>query len=112
MPGRDVTDARARAVQIALEADVHPIGSTAPCMNPECAGPVDYLGTGAPVLYCSRTCRSRASTLSLLAKDELDLVERTLAETKYKTGVPRRELQERAHRLRWWLLRLAPTDER
>lgn len=111
-PGRDVADARARAVQIALEADAHPISMTAPCMNPECGGPVDYLGTGAPVMYCSHTCRSRASTLRRLAEEELELVERTLEEAKHRAGIPREELRTHARMLRWWLLRLSVVNER
>lgn len=112
MSSRGDADAPARAAQIAIGADAYPISTTAPCMNPECGGPVDYLGTGAPVLYCSHTCRSRASTLRTLATEQLELVERTLDETKHRAGIPREELRTHARKLRWWLLRLAPIDER
>lgn len=112
LPGRDVDDPRARAAQIAAASDAHTISATAPCMNPECGGPVDYLGHGALALYCSHTCRSRASTLRTMATEQLELIERTLDETKHRADIPRDQLRTRARMLQWWLARLAPADER
>lgn len=112
LPGQDVEDAKARAKQIALAIDASPVSPTAPCMNPECGGPVDYLGHGVFALYCSSTCRARASTLRALAVEQLELIERTLDETKHRADIPREQLRVRARMLRWWLVRLAPIDER
>lgn len=112
LPGRDVDDPRTRAAQIAAASDAHTISATAPCMNPECGGPVDYLGHGALALYCSSTCRARASTLRALAVEQLELIERTLDETKHRADIPRDQLRARARMLRWWLARLAPIDKR
>lgn len=107
-PGAGVDDPKARAAQMALEMDVLPIATTAPCMNPECGGPVDYLGNGPPVRYCSKSCRNRVPELRRRATQQLEMIEQTLAETKGRHDVPRDELTERAHLLRWWLLRLSP----
>ncbi|WP_162786836.1 hypothetical protein [Janibacter anophelis] len=112
LPGRDVTDPRARARQLVLEDDAHPVSSTAPCVNPECAGPVDFVGKGTMPLYCSNTCRSRASKLRAVATEQLEVIERTLDETKHLAGIPRDELRSRARMLQWWLARLGPADER
>lgn len=90
LPGEDIEDPRARAAQMALEMDTTPIAATAPCMNPECCGPVDFLGNGRPVRYCSTTCRNRASQLRRRALQQLALIERTLAEAKNLPGVPAR----------------------
>lgn len=111
LPGADVDDPHVRAARLALTMDENPLGQTAPCVNPECAGPVDYLGTGALALYCSRTCRSRASTLRRSATQQLALIERTLTDTKHMHGVPRQAMRSRARTLQWWLARLAPLDE-
>lgn len=112
LQGADVQDPRVRAARMALEMDAHPIGSTAPCMNPECAGPVDYVGTGHLTLYCSNTCRNRAAALRGLIAQELELLEETLEETKHKQGIPREEYLRRARMLRWWAARLTPITER
>lgn len=75
--------------------------------------PVDYLGHGGIALYCSHACRSRASDLRLRARQQVDLIERTLEDTRYKKGVPREELAARVRKLRAWLVRLEPSgDER
>lgn len=111
LPGADVDDVRTRLAQMMLAMDEHPLGTSAPCLNPECAGPVDYLGTGVWPLYCSNTCRSRASTLRGLAQEQLDLIERTLAEAHYKNSIPREELRRRSRLLGWWVARLAAPDE-
>lgn len=110
LPGEDIEDPRARAAQMALEMDAIPIATTAPCMNPECGGPVDFLGNGPLVRYCSSRCRNRASQLRRRALQQLALIERTLAEAKNLPGVPREEFHQRAQLLKWWLLRLAPAD--
>ncbi|WP_068325051.1 hypothetical protein [Janibacter terrae] len=110
--GEHVDDVRVRAARMALEMDAHPVGATAPCMNPECAGPVDYVGTGHLTLYCSTTCRNRTSYLRTLITDELELLEETLDETKHKQGIPRQEYLQRARMLRWWAARLTPITER
>lgn len=80
-------------------------------MNPECAGPVDYLGVGSGPLYCSNTCRSRASTLRGLAQDQLALIERSMSEARNKNSIPRDERRLRARQLRWWLVRLTAPEE-
>lgn len=103
LPGADATDVRARLAQMVPAIDEHPIGATTPCANPECAGPVDYLGHGRPPLYCSATCRSRVATLRRVATEQLDLIERTLDDARSMRGVPRDRLQARANQLRWWL---------
>lgn len=106
LPGDDVDDVRVRLTQMTLEMEDHPIGDTAPCMNPECVGPVDYFGRGGPAYYCSSTCRSRVSTLRRRAKQQLALIERTLEEARHKEGIPRDELRARARKLQAWLVRL------
>lgn len=107
IPGADVDDVHTRVAQMTLAMDSQPLGASAPCMNPECASPVDFLGRGHVVLYCSNTCRSRAATLRRLAQDQLDLIERTLTQAHHQHGIPRDELRSRARQLRWWLARLA-----
>lgn len=106
LPGEDIEDPQARAAQIALEAGLRPIAETAPCMNPECGGPVDYVGTGPAVRFCSRTCRSRVVELRRRVVQQIALIERTLAEAKGRRDVPRNLLEERVRLLRWWMLRL------
>lgn len=106
LPGDNVTDPRARLAQLLPAIDDHPIGTTAPCANPECSGPVDYLGHGRPPLYCSSSCRARAAGMRRDATQQLQLIERTLTEAHGMHGVPRDELRTRAKQLRWWLDRL------
>lgn len=106
LPGVDVDDLRVRLTQMALEMDAFPIADTAPCMNPECVEPVDYLGHGDLALYCSSTCRSRVSTIRRRALQQLDLINRTLDEAKHKPDVPRDEMRVRARKLRAWLRRV------
>lgn len=111
LPGDDIDDPRIRLTQMLLTIDEHPIADTAPCMNPECVQPVDYLGHGGIALYCSHACRSRASAMRLRARQQVDLIERTLEDTWHKKGVPREELEARARKLRAWLTRLElPSD--
>ena len=112
IPGADVDDVRTRIAQMAIAMDSQPLGMSAPCMNPECASPVDVLGRGPAVLYCSTTCRARAATLRRLAQEQLELIERTLRESHHRHGVPRDELRTRAQQLRWWLARLSTRAER
>lgn len=106
LPGDDIDDLRVRLTQMTLEMEAHPIADTAPCMNPECGGPVDYLGRGDLTLYCSSTCRSRVSTMRRRATQQLNLIERTLDEAKHKPDVPRDEMRARARKLRAWLRRV------
>lgn len=112
LPGANVDDVRTRAVRLALAMDEQPLGASAPCMNPECDDPVDFIGTGALNLYCSTTCRSRASTLRGIALQQLATVEHTLADAHYMHGIPRDDLRRRARQLRCWLARMATADER
>lgn len=112
LPSEGLDDARARAVQMSLEIGLSPVGMSAPCMNPECCGPVDFLGSGMSPLYCSNTCRSRASALRALARSQLETIERTLDETQGLHDVPREELRRRARMLQWWLARLSTREER
>lgn len=112
LPGADVDDVLIRVAQMMPAMDSQPLGASAPCMNPECASPVDFLGRGPVVLYCSTTCRARAATLRRLAQDQLDLIERTLTQAQHRHGIAREELRTRARQLRWWLTRLATHVER
>lgn len=100
--------------RLALALDDQPLGLSAPCLNPECAGPVDFHPTskGQALLYCSNTCRSRAATLRQRLLQQLDLIETALsAEHRRTRGLPRAELRGRSRHLRWWLARLAHGPE-
>lgn len=108
LPGDDVDDPKVRLTRMLLVIDENPIGDTAPCMNPECVQPVDYLGRGDIALFCSSTCRSRTSAIRQRARQQLDLITRTLEDLKRKKDVPREDLQVRARKLRAWLVRLEP----
>lgn len=112
MAGADVEDLRVRLARMQLEMDEHPISATAPCANPECTRPVDFLGEGPPPLYCSTTCRTRATTLRALIRDQVDLLERTLAESRGRHDVPRDDLRHRVRMLHWWLMRLGTREDR
>lgn len=112
LPGDDVSDPEARLAQMSLEMDHSPVGTSAPCMNPECTSPVDYIGVGPPNLYCSTTCRTRASVLRQRANQQLAIIQRTLRDARGLHGFPRQELRNRARLLEWWLLRLPTMDER
>lgn len=95
--------------RVLVAIDEQPLGTSALCANPECGGPVDYLGAGGPSpLYCSGSCRARASALRRRAKQQLEVIEKLLDETRSKHGVPRDQLRARANILRWWLARLGP----
>lgn len=111
LPGDDVPDVHVRLAQMALAIEEQPIAATAPCANPECVQPVDFLGHGHPARYCSSTCRSRAATMRRLAAQQIDLIERTLEEGKHLHSVPRDELRARVNQLRWWLTHLPRRDE-
>lgn len=97
------------SARVALALPDQPLGSTAPCMNPECAGPVDRLTStrGPLVLYCSRYCRNRAGALRRSAEQQLAVVDDLLS-TKKAKGEYRTELTQRRAMLRWWLARLRP----
>lgn len=101
-------DAAAWPQLLDLAIDDQPLGTMAPCLNPECDQPVTYdhdERTGP--LYCSHHCRSRASRLRILATQQLAAVEAALgSQGRYRRGVPRPELRDRARHLRWWLARL------
>lgn len=100
-------DTAAWLARVLVAIDEQPLGTSAPCANPECAGPVDYLGAGGPSpLFCSSSCRARASALRRRAEQQLEIIERLLGETRSKHGVPRDELRARANILRWWRARL------
>lgn len=100
-------DSGAWLARVLVAIDEQPLGVSAPCANPECVGPVDYLGGVGPAsLYCSSTCRSRASALRHRAAQQLEVIERLLQQTRLRKGVPRDELRARARLLRWWLARL------
>lgn len=59
-----ISDAAAWGAQLDLAMDDQPIGQSAPCLNPECSGPVDYVPSVGPgLLYCSRYCRNRTAAL-------------------------------------------------
>lgn len=105
-------DPKAWAAHVAQAIEHSPISPSAPCQNPECAGPVDYLGGGPAPLYCSHACRSRAANLRARALQQLDVLERLSAATKEKHGIPREDFAARTRMLRWWLVRLATHDER
>lgn len=106
LPGDDIDDVRVRLAQMTLEMERHPIGESAPCANPECTQPVDYLGSGPLPLHCSSRCRSRVAFLRQKIAQQLALIERTLDETKHLQNVPRADLRSRARMLQWWQARL------
>lgn len=91
---------------VLVAIDEQPLKTSAPCANPECVEPVDYLGTGAAPLYCSASCRARSSALRRRTEQQLTVIEQLLDKTHYRHGVPRDELRARANILRWWLTRL------
>lgn len=114
LPDQPGGDPKVWAAQVVLAASATPLGQSAPCMNPECGGPVDYIPThpGTPPRYCSSSCRNRASALRVRARQQLDVIDRLLAATKGKHDVPRDVLLERARQLTWWLDRLdGPTPK-
>lgn len=112
LPDADGDDTPVWLARVRLEMGMTPIGESAPCMNPECAGPVDFIrgSQGEARLYCSRRCSNRASQLRLRARQQLDVIDRLLEATKGKQGIPRDELAARARQLRWWLARLGTGD--
>lgn len=105
-------DTAVRLAHVLVAIDEQPLGTSAPCVNPECGGPVDYLGTGVAPLYCSTSCRARASALRGRAEQQLTVIEQLLDETRYRHGVPRDDLRARANILRWWLARLGTRSDR
>lgn len=112
LPGDDIDDVRARLARMTLEMEHHPIGESAPCSNPECTKPVDYLGNGPLPLYCSNRCRSRVTFLRQKIAQQLALIERTLDDAKGLQNVPRSDLRSRARKLRWWQARLLDIEEK
>lgn len=96
-----------------LALDDQPLGTLAPCLNPECDQPVTFDHQGrSGTLYCSHSCRSRTSRLRALATQQLAAVDAALGpQGRYRRGVPRTELRDRARHLRWWLARLTPPDQ-
>lgn len=107
-----IGDTEVWLAHVLVAIDEQPLGTSAPCANPECSGPVDYLGTGAAPLYCSTSCRARASALRGRAEQQLMTIEQLLDETRYRHGVPRERLRARANLLRWWLARLGTRSDR
>lgn len=105
-------DIGAWLARVVLAMDQQPVGTTAPCVNPECNGPVDRVpGVKFTTLYCSSTCRNRTSALRRSCQQQLEVIDALLEVTKFKQRVPRQELRERAAMIRWWLARLIPIDE-
>lgn len=104
--GGDDTAAWGR--HLALAIDDQPLGQCAPCLNPECAGPVDYVpGPGPALLYCSTYCRNRTSTLRDRLTQQLHVIDTALSPQNTRVrGLPRDQLHARARHLRWWLARL------
>ena len=104
----DQGDVRAWLAQVCVFLDTEPLGSTAPCLNPECCGPVDRLprATGPALQYCSSYCKNRARDLRRSAEQQLDVLTRLEKATAGKQAVPRQEIHERIAALRWWLIRL------
>lgn len=102
------------AKRLALDLDDQPLGHTAPCLNPECTGPVDFIPNRGPgPLYCSHACRSRTSDLRQRATQQLEVITTALTLPASKTrGLNRADLRARARHLRWWLARLtSPLEE-
>lgn len=110
-PGDD--DHATWARQLALAIDDQPLGHSAPCLNPECAGPVDYVPNRGPgLLYCSHACRSRTSDLRQRLTQQLQVIDTALNLPPAKTrGLPRDDLRARARHLRWWLARLKQAND-
>lgn len=110
-PGADDHDTWARLLALAL--DDQPLGHSAPCLNPECTGPVDFIPNRGPgPLYCSHACRSRTADLRQRVTQQLHVIETALELAPSKTrGLNRDDLRARARHLRWWLARLSPTRE-
>lgn len=109
LPEPDNSDSWPRILDLAL--DDQPLGTTAPCLNPECDQDVDYdLDTPGPgPLYCSHFCRSRTSDLRVRVTQQLKVIESALGpDYRYVRGVPRAELRDRQRHLMWWQARLSP----
>lgn len=106
-------DAAAWGRHLALAIDDQPLGQCAPCLNPECVGPVDYVpGRGPALLYCSTYCRNRTFALRQRLTQQLHIIDTALGSDYARVrGLPRDELRDRARHLRWWLARLTPAHE-
>lgn len=105
LPEQDGSDTRAWLARVVTEIERWPLGESAPCANPECAGPVDYQAVpkGDAPRYCSRLCSNRAADLRRRARQQIETIERLLAATKGRQQIPRDLLNARARHLRWWL---------
>lgn len=88
-----------------LDLDEQPLGSIAPCLNPECDESVEFDldAQGPGTLYCSHYCRSRTSDLRSRVTQQLHVIETALGgKYRYARGVPRADLRDRQRRLKWW----------
>lgn len=108
LPEPDDSDSWARLLDLAI--DDQPLGTTAPCLNPECDQPVEYdLDAHGPgPLYCSHYCRSRTFDIRSRVTQQLQVIETALGDKhRYARGIPRAELRDRQRRLKWWHARLS-----
>lgn len=108
LPEPDNSDAWPRGLDLAI--DDQPLGTTAPCLNPECVEAVDYDldARGSGPLYCSHFCRSRTSDLRVRVAQQLQVIDTALGpDYRYARGVHRTELRDRQRHLMWWLARLS-----
>lgn len=110
LPTRQGRDVHTWLAATLLSDEERPVGECAPCMNPECTGPVDHVPGVRPRLYCTPSCRSRAARLRSDALQQLDVLEELLAATKATPSIDRDRLHQRAQRIRWWLTRLTPAE--
>lgn len=92
--------------RVALTMAEHPLGSHAPCLNPECDQLVEHVTGRRTTLYCGSACRARTSTLRRNGRQQLVVLERLLAALPDDRDVERAELEHRASGVRFWLARL------
>lgn len=104
-------DPRAWLAQANIAMDEAPIGATAPCGNPECCAPVDYIGRGPMLMYCSKRCASRAAELRARIEQQLDVLGRLLEALKGRHVGPKEHLVERERILRRWLSKVPPVEK-
>lgn len=108
LPTPDSSDSWPRILDLAI--DDQPLGTTAPCLNPECGQGVNYDldARGPSPLYCSAFCRTRTSDLRIRVTQQLQVIESALSAHYRRTrGVPRTELRDRQRHLKWWHARLS-----
>lgn len=108
LPEPDESHAWPRVLDLAI--DDQPLGTTAPCLNPECDQAVEYDPDrhGPGPLYCSAFCRSRTSDLRTRVTQQLQVIETALGpKYRFKRGIPRTELRDRQRHLKWWHARLS-----